>query len=115
MMGATTDQYDPEIYTDKPAHLVFLSPYYIQDNLLYVLAIILKNEINNLQNANDYNIFLSNSCAGYIINELKNKNEIKQFFRKILSKTILTLEFDYSSAKLNFSAPFNIIQKKKGR
>ena len=29
MMGATTDQYDPEIYTDKPAHLVFLSPYYI--------------------------------------------------------------------------------------
>ena len=91
----------------------FLSPYYIQDNLLYVLAIILKNEINNLQNANDYNIFLSNSCAGYIINELKNKNEIKQFFRKILSKTILTLEFDYSSAKLNFSAPFNIIQKKK--
>ena len=29
MMGATTDQYDPDIYTDKPAHLVFLSPYYI--------------------------------------------------------------------------------------
>ena len=29
MMGSTTDQYDPEIYTDKPAHLVFLSPYYI--------------------------------------------------------------------------------------
>lgn len=29
LMGATTDQYDPEIYTDKPAHLVFLSPYYI--------------------------------------------------------------------------------------
>ncbi len=29
LMGSTTDQYDPEIYTDKPAHLVFLSPYYI--------------------------------------------------------------------------------------
>ena len=29
MMGATTDQYDPDIYTDKPAHLVCLSPYYI--------------------------------------------------------------------------------------
>ena len=29
MMGATKDQYDPDIYTDKPAHLVFLSPYYI--------------------------------------------------------------------------------------
>lgn len=29
VMGATDDQYDRDIYTDKPAHLVFLSPYYI--------------------------------------------------------------------------------------
>lgn len=29
VMGATPDQHDPDTYTDKPAHLVFLSPYYI--------------------------------------------------------------------------------------
>ena len=29
MMGATLDQTDKDSYTDKPAHLVFLSPYYI--------------------------------------------------------------------------------------
>ena len=29
MMGATSDQYDPDTYTNKPAHLVFLSPFYI--------------------------------------------------------------------------------------
>ena len=29
MMGATVDQTDRDIYTNKPAHLVFLSPYYI--------------------------------------------------------------------------------------
>ena len=29
VMGATSDQYDPDTYTDKPAHLVFLSPFYI--------------------------------------------------------------------------------------
>ena len=29
MMGATLDQTDRDIYTNKPAHLVFLSPYYI--------------------------------------------------------------------------------------
>ena len=29
MMGATADQTDAEIYNDKPAHLVFLSPFYI--------------------------------------------------------------------------------------
>ena len=29
VMGATPEQYDRDTYTDKPAHLVFLSPYYI--------------------------------------------------------------------------------------
>ena len=29
IMGATSEQYDPDIYTDKPSHLVFLSPFYI--------------------------------------------------------------------------------------
>ena len=29
VMGATPDQHDPDTYTDKPAHLVFLSPFYI--------------------------------------------------------------------------------------
>ena len=29
IMGATHEQYDPHTYTDKPAHLVFLSPFYI--------------------------------------------------------------------------------------
>ena len=29
MMGATLDQTDRDIYTNKPVHLVFLSPYYI--------------------------------------------------------------------------------------
>ena len=29
IMGATFEQYDADTYTDKPAHLVFLSPFYI--------------------------------------------------------------------------------------
>ena len=31
MMGGTIDQTDKDIYTDKPVHLVFLSPYYIAE------------------------------------------------------------------------------------
>ena len=31
MMGATVDQTDQDLYTDKPAHLVFLSPFYIAE------------------------------------------------------------------------------------
>ena len=29
VMGATLEQHDPDTYSDKPAHLVFLSPYYM--------------------------------------------------------------------------------------
>jgi len=29
IMGATHEQYDPDIYTDKPSHMVFLSPFYM--------------------------------------------------------------------------------------
>ena len=29
VMGATPEQHDPDTYTDKPTHLVFLSPFYI--------------------------------------------------------------------------------------
>ena len=90
-----------------------LSPYYIQDNLLYVLTIILKKEINDLKSPDNYNIFLSKSCAGYILNELKNKNELKIFFRNVINKTVLNLEIDYSQLKLNFSVPFDIIEIKK--
>ena len=31
MMGATWDQTDQDLYTDKPAHLVILSPFYIAE------------------------------------------------------------------------------------
>ena len=31
MMGGTIDQTDKDLYTDKPVHLVFLSPYYIAE------------------------------------------------------------------------------------
>lgn len=31
MMGSTQEQYDPDIHSDRPAHLVFLSPFYMAE------------------------------------------------------------------------------------
>lgn len=31
VMGATSDQFDRDLYSDKPAHLVFLAPFYIAE------------------------------------------------------------------------------------
>ena len=50
IMGATLDQTDKDTYTDKPAHLVFLSPYYIATTEVTVQlwrAVIPEREIIN--------------------------------------------------------------------
>ena len=86
----------------------FLSPDCIQDNLLYIITIVLQKEIMNLKSTKDFNIFLSNSCGGFLLNELKNKYEIKKYFKRIICKTIEKLEYQYYNVKLNFRIPYNI-------
>ena len=87
----------------------FLSPNYIQDNLLLVITILLQKEINNLINPTDYNKFLVESCAGFILNELKDKNELKTYFRRIINKTVEKLEYNYFKIRLIFQIPYKLI------
>ena len=63
-----------------------ISPDYIQDKLLYVITYLLKNEIMNLNSKTDYGIFLDNTSAGFLINELiKYEYEFKEYFRRIIN------------------------------
>ena len=80
-----------------------LSPYYIEDNLMYVLALLLKDEINNLSNINQDESFLKNTPCGSILGELKRQNDIRSFFKKIIISSIENLEVNYSTVKINFS------------
>ena len=89
----------------------YLSPYYIQDNLLYVLTIVLKKEIMNLKDKSDYNSFLNETCAGILLGELKYKNELGTYFRKVINKTIEKLELNYWPIKLIFQIPFKELKK----
>ena len=91
-----------------------ISPDYIQDKLLYVITYLLKNEIMNLNSKTDYGIFLDNTSAGFLINELiKYEYEFKEYFRRIIIKTIEKLEIEYSRMKLNFIIPYKIIDNDK--
>jgi len=47
-----------------------LSPNYIEDSLLYVITLLLKEEINKLKNINDYSIFLNETPCSYLLQEL---------------------------------------------
>ena len=80
-----------------------LSSYYIEDNLLYVLTLLLKNEINNLNDCNDYDSFLNDkSVCKYLLSELRKKNDIKSFFKSIIYDVIEDLETKNSETIINF-------------
>ena len=80
-----------------------LSSYYIEDNLMYLLTLLLKDEINNLYNINQEDYFLNNTPCGIILGELKSKKDIQEFFKTIILSSIEDLEVNYSSLELNFN------------
>ena len=89
--------------------------------LIYIISLILKKEINSLNNINSS--FLNETCAGIILQEFNKKKEVKFFFKNILFEIIKKLEYVYSSEKIIFSpaaitedilnnnTPFNIESK----
>ena len=91
----------------------YVSPYYLNDNLLYIYAFLLKKEIMNLNDIKDYDKFLNDSRAGILLSELKYKNEIGTYFRKIINPTIEKLEFKYWKINLSFEIPKDDIKEDK--
>ena len=70
-----------------------LSSYYIEDNLMYVLTLMLKEEINKLENINNPESFLNESSpCGYLLYELRRKNDIQYFFKNTILNVIDDLE-----------------------
>ena len=80
-----------------------LSSYYIEDNLMYVLTMLLEDEINNLKNINQVDFFLNDTPCGCILEELRRKNDIQGFFKTIIFNGVEDLEVNYSSVSFNFN------------
>ena len=71
-----------------------LSTSFIEENLLYVIAIIFKNEI--YKNEFDNLKFLENSKTSLLMDELRNNVEIKKYSKNVILEIIKKLEYDYS-------------------
>ena len=80
-----------------------LSPNFIEENLIYVLTILLNEEINNLSNIDQNKNFLDDSCCGYLLEELRKKKDIQTFFKNVIIDSIEDLETNFSKNKLNFN------------
>ena len=79
-----------------------LSSYYIEDNLMYLLTLLLQDEINDLTNIDQSENFLNNTPCGIMLEELKRKNDIQAFCRTIIFDGVQNLEVNFSSLKVKF-------------
>ena len=65
-----------------------LSSNCIENNLLYLITLLLKHEINNILDIEKPEMFLNSTKCGYILNQLYEKIEIQIFFRTVISEII---------------------------
>ena len=81
-----------------------LSSNYIEDHLLYVIGLLLKNEIDNdLNNKKDCSSFLEDTPCGIVLEQLKEKQDIQAYFKTLIFKIVEQLEVESSSYEINFS------------
>ena len=80
-----------------------LSSNYIEDNLMYVITLLLKKEIEQLKTEEDSEIFLEETACGYVLEQLRTKNDIKYFFKNIISDILKKMEVDYSGGDINLN------------
>ena len=75
-----------------------LSSKSIQNNLLYILALLLKNEINNFNEYNKIEKFLNiNSTCGYMLYELRTKSDTQIFIKRVIEEAVEKIdEYPYN-------------------
>ena len=79
-----------------------LSFNYLQDNLMYVLSILCKKEISELESTNDFIKFLENTPCGCLLEQLIFKIDIKSYFNNLLKDIMENIELKCSDKKMNF-------------
>ena len=79
-----------------------LSFNYLQENFMYVLSILCKDEIAKLNSTDDITIFLQDTPCGCLLDKLINKIDIKSYFNRILKDIIENIEIKCSDREMYF-------------
>ena len=80
-----------------------LSFNYLQENLMYVISILCKKEISELNSTNEVKGFLENSPCGCLLEQLINKIDIKSYFNNLLKDIMEGIELKCSDKEMYFS------------
>ena len=84
----------------------------MDNNLLFIITMMLKDEIDKLQNVNQIDSFLENTKCGYLLEELRKMADIQSYFKKIIFKTVEEMERRCSFREINFNV-FQILNELK--
>ena len=87
----------------------YLSGNYIENNLLYIITLMLKYEIYKLESINEVDKFLENTKCGFLLEELQKMPDIQIYFKNVILKTVEKIERTCSFHEINF----NIIEMEK--
>ena len=81
-----------------------LSSSYIEDNLMYVISLLLKDEVDKLKSVNDWQTFLDDTPCGYLLEQLRMKQDIQTFFKNTIYSVVESLEISISASEtMNFN------------
>ena len=90
----------------------YLSGNYMENNLLYLITMLLKDEIDQLGDINNIDKFLNNTHCGYLLEELRKMPDVQIYFKKIIFQTIEEMERNCSFREINFNI-FEILSELK--
>jgi hypothetical protein len=83
-----------------------LSPNYIEYNLLFLISLMLKEEITNISDINTdepqkyLNLFLNNSSCSFILEQFTKKKDVQTYFKTILIDIIQDLELSSGNKEM---------------
>ena len=96
-------QTEPEIIKTNLAPLLvnnfycnLLSGNYMENNLLFIITMMLKDEIDKIENIVQINTFLENTKCSYLLEELQKMPDIQIYFKNVILKTVEMMERRYS-------------------
>ena len=81
----------------------YLSGNYIENNLLYIIAMLLKDEIKELKNINQVDNFLEKTKSGFLLEQLIRMPDIQIYFKNVILKTVEKMERSCSFKTINLN------------